>query len=166
MKKCEKVVMGPLMFGPKIDITDPCYDRDVWCRMNDVEIVPGDYTAIAYLKDTGGWGKRVATLGIYLNGIVPKVQDMHMFREGIGVDAGMAGFFEGKPDFTDDQWGNFCDMCRDAGYPSVFCEDHGLFHGFCSSSGYGDGGYPVFVARNAKGEICALEIRFLSNHRT
>ena len=29
-----KKTIGKLSFGPTVDITDPCYDRDVWCRMN------------------------------------------------------------------------------------------------------------------------------------
>ena len=25
-------------FHGSVDITDPCYSRDVWCRMNDMKI--------------------------------------------------------------------------------------------------------------------------------
>ena len=35
-------------FGPYVDITDPGYDKDTWCRMNDIKIVEGDYTCIIW----------------------------------------------------------------------------------------------------------------------
>lgn len=44
MKKRNFTDVGYLSIdNGKIDITDPCYDRDVWCRVNDVEVVPGKY---------------------------------------------------------------------------------------------------------------------------
>lgn len=29
--------IGVMDFHGSVDITDPCYDRDTWCRMNDVK---------------------------------------------------------------------------------------------------------------------------------
>lgn len=159
-KGCKKQIAGAIQFGPEIDITDPCYNRDVWCRMNDVKIVPGDYTCVAFIKDEGEWGNRVATAGIYLNGIMPKVTSMTRIGD-IGVDAGLAGFFEKKKDFTNDEWSEFCDLFNDSKGPDVLLKEHGVIHGFCTSSGYGDGGYDVYAATNAKGDIVALELRFL-----
>ena len=159
--KCEKHVAGVINFGDKIDITDPCYNRDVWCRMNDVKIIPGKYTCIAWIRDTGDWGRRVATVGIYLNGVIPKSREMHEIGGGIGVDAGLAGFFENKKDFTDEEWCEFCNLIHDD-YPTVLADENSLFKGIVTSSGYGDGGYGVFAARDPDHySICALEIRFI-----
>ena len=36
--------IGVMDFHGSVDITDPCYDKDVWCRMNDVKISDGEYT--------------------------------------------------------------------------------------------------------------------------
>lgn len=157
---CEKVLAGEMAFGGVIDITDPCYRKKTRSRMNDVAIVPGTYACVAYVKDTGPWGKRVATAGIYLNGIIPKVFDMKSLGI-IGVDSGMAGFFSHKPDFTDDQWNEFCALTDSLEYPCVCLNDTDLFRGFLVSSGYGDGGYPVYVARNEEGRLVALELRFM-----
>lgn len=41
-------VIGQKEFPSHVDITDPCYKRDVWCRMNDVPIREGLYTCIAW----------------------------------------------------------------------------------------------------------------------
>lgn len=33
-----KAKIGVMDFHGSVDITDPCYDKDVWCRMNNVKI--------------------------------------------------------------------------------------------------------------------------------
>ena len=70
----------------------------------------------------------------------------------IGVDAGLAGFFMNKPDYTDEQWTEFCESIRDG---DAWIKDEGFF----SSSGNGDGCYGVYAYKQ-NGEITALEIRF------
>jgi len=82
-----KKTIGKLSFGPTVDITDPCYDRDVWCRMNKVSIKQGSYTCVVWSEDG-----RVGIIGIYLDGKIPKQSAMKTIGE-IGVDAGLAGFF-------------------------------------------------------------------------
>ena len=126
--------IGTMDFHGSVDITDPCYDRDVWFRMTDVKIRKGVYTCIAWHhKDKGTF-----------NNGEPYCYD---------VDAGLAGFFHNKPDYTDDEWAAFCDRVR-----------HGdawlIKEGFYSSSGYGDGCYGVYAYEQG-GEITAIEIRFL-----
>lgn len=47
--------IGTMDFHGSVDITDPCYNRDVWCRMTDVKIRNGVYTCIAWHhKPKGG----------------------------------------------------------------------------------------------------------------
>lgn len=141
-------IIGYKDFGENIDITDPCYDRDVWCRTNDLKIRAGNYECVVYLNEHS----RVNTIGIYLNGITPKKEEFSEIDE-IGVDAGLAGFFNNKPDYDDDAWGEFCQKIKD-GNAWIFDE------GFFSSSGYGDGCYGVYAYKD-NGEITALEIRFI-----
>ena len=138
----------------------PCYNRDVWCRMTDVKIRNGVYTCIAWHhKDKGTFDNGepycydvIGIIGIYLDGVIPCQKDMKEIGS-IGVDAGLAGFFHNKPDYTDDEWAAFCDRVR-----------HGdawlIKEGFYSSSGYGDGCYGVYAYEQG-GEITAIEIRFL-----
>lgn len=151
--------LGIMDFHGSVDITDPCYNRDVWCRMNDVKIKEGNYTCMVwYQTDKGEYDgktysyKVVGIIGIYLDGVVPAQRAMKEIGS-IGVDAGLAGFFHHKPDYDDAAWAEFCDRVS-----------HGdawmIENGFYSSSGYGDGGYGVF-AFHEDGEIRALEIRFL-----
>lgn len=95
---------------------------------------------------------RVGVIGIYLDGVIPPQKSMKEIGV-IGVDAGLAGFFMNKPDYTDEQWHDFCESIRKG---DAWIKDEGFF----SSSGYGDGCYPVF-AYTVDDEIIALEIRFL-----
>lgn len=142
-----KKTIGKLSFGPTVDITDPCYDRDVWCRMNKVSIKQGSYTCVVWSED-----ERVGIIGIYLDGKIPKQSAMKTIGE-IGVDAGLAGFFFDKPDYDNAAWNNFCENLRNE---NVWVTEDGFF----SSSGYGDGCYPVY-SKQSKGENVALEIRFM-----
>lgn len=144
-----KKVVGTRHFGETIDITDPCYNRDVWCRMNDVEIVPGNYQCVIWESDEGD----VGIIGIYLCGVIPSQKAMKCIGE-IGVDAGLAGFFENKPDYSYEAWGRLCDSIR---HGNAWIREGGFF----SNSGYGDGGYDVFAYKNINGDITSLEIRFL-----
>lgn len=151
-------LIGRRHFGGSIDITDPCYDRDTWCRMN-ANVKDGEYDCYIWrhtdhieydgkkFDDT-----RVGVIGIYLNGIIPPQESMKEIGS-IGVDAGLAGFFENKPDYTDEQWKAFCDSIRKG---DAWMKDEGFF----SSSGYGDGCYGVY-ASEMNGEIVAVEIRFM-----
>lgn len=151
--------IGVKDFHGSVDITDPCYSRDVWCRMNDVKIKEGDYTCIVwYQNEKAEHGGRlhsynvVGIIGIYLDGVIPPQKAMEEIGS-IGVDAGLAGFFHNKPDYDNGAWADFCDRVSHG--DAWLTED-----GFFSSSGHGDGGYGVF-AHKVDGEIVALEIRFL-----
>lgn len=92
--------IGTMDFHGSVDITDPCYDRDVWCRMTDVKIRKGVYTCIAWHhKDKGTFDNGepycydvIGIIGIYFDGVIPCQKDMKEIGS-IGVDAGLAGFF-------------------------------------------------------------------------
>lgn len=153
-----KEVVGKKYFEGIIDITDPCYDKGVWCRMT-AEVVPGEYDCIVHTihEDEDAAYKRVAVIGIYLSDHAFDEYDIAEMRPigTIGVDAGLAGFFMDKPDYTDIEWSNLCDELGDMEYAWMREE------GFFSSSGYGDGGYPVYATYNESGKAIALEIQFI-----
>lgn len=142
-------IIGTKEFPNKIDITDPCYDKDVWCRINNFPISAGTYECyikIADNEETNGWGERVARIGIR-----KEKPDHYEYKGNIGVDAGLAGFFINKPDYDDKQWKDF-----------VYREGKAwiIDDGFYSDSGYGDGGYNVYTGyRN--GEVVEVFIEFI-----
>lgn len=159
-----------------VDITDPCYDRDVWCRMNDVKVMPGTYNCYAYLGTDKDWGKRcwIAQIVVddsssYYSSIAEeRIQSGRSWRTigEIGVDAGLAGFFNHKPDFDDNEWDAVwmqkpCKECEEA-YIQEFSRNEQTQtggDGFWTRSGCGDGCYSVHAIRENR-KIIALEIRF------
>lgn len=145
----ERKFIGKFTLNDRVDITDPCYNRDVRCRMT-TDCVPGEYFAYVTLQDCGEWGTRVETLAIYRNDDITPMSQLTNYLGEIGVDAGLAGFFREKPDYDDDAWSEFCDLI---GCKNYFLLDYGVV----SCSGYGDGSYEVYTNQ----EQTAFLIRFL-----
>lgn len=139
---------GTMELGSQVDITDPSYDEDVWCRINRFPVTPGEYQRyvdIASDKETGGWGNRISRIGL-VRGRATSYE-----RKGtIGVDAGMAGFF------AVDNVKIFEDVILAGEIEDVYLGD-GYF---CSSSGYGDGSYDVYAGYNNDG-LVEVYIRFI-----
>lgn len=134
--------VGRFRFGGKIDITDPCYNKDVRGRFT-VASKTGDYKCRVSTTDDG----RVVAAIIIKHVDLP---DEHMnFKFGtelvghIGVDAGLAGFFNEKPDYiSNGTWGAVCNemsIQEEQGARHFFNKD-----GFFAMSGYGDGCYEVY----------------------
>ena len=153
-------VVGTKYFGSEIDITDPCYDRDVWCRLNNVKIKEGEYRCIVWKKRTryeDYFGKlcydtRIVRIGIY-RGDIPHTEKLEEIGD-IRVDSGLAGFFNGKLDYNNEEWSELCSAIKGKDY--LINEE-----GFFSSSGYSDGYYPVYAEKDTNGEIISLEICFM-----
>ena len=82
--------IGTMDFHGSVDITDPCYNRDVWCRMTDVKIRNGVYTCIAWhQKDKGTFDNGepycydvIGIIGIYLDGVIPCQKEMKEIGTG------------------------------------------------------------------------------------
>lgn len=145
--------------GNQVDITDPCYDKDVWCRTTQ-ELPEGEYDCWIELEDCGDWGKRVALSQIIKNGLDNSDIYTRTYVAEIGVDAGLAGFFDNKPDYNDDAWDDFCDMLD--GKAWVVDENTAAkCDGFFTSSGFGDGCYAVIELRGKDDKIIGYEIEFI-----
>lgn len=155
MGNLRKKTIGICRFNSRIDITDPAYDKDVWCRMDNVEIIPGDYTCVTWVC-TEKNVRYVGNIGIYFGGIIPRQESMVQLGY-IGVDSGLAGFFEDKPDYTDAEWDAFCERINSDRKNAAWIMGNGFF----SESGYGDGAYPVYAHKNKDGKVTALEVRFI-----
>lgn len=154
-----------------ISATDPCYNGDVWCRKDNIKIVPGDYQVNTYTDDNG----RVTILQIILKdqSVIDRFnsksenidKSWRTIAENIGVDAGLCGFFQDKPDFTDKEWEDFCQNISYDGDGNLWEGKRPNEKGFFTESGYGDGIYSCHAIRMAVGNrktprIVALELRF------
>ena len=133
-----------------IEVTDPCYDKVVWCRTN-IDVLPGKYEGTAHFENG-----RVKMLQIIHEDYTATIDDctfVENYNE-IGVDSGLCGFFQDKPDFSDEEWHSFCEEY-------FFNESCGQVpYGFWSSSGYGDGCYTVFEYHNVNDTVVGLTLLY------
>lgn len=146
--------IGEMILNSTVDITDPCYDKDVWCRINDLDIADGKYDCIVWQKNEGSHmvnGK----VGIYKDGEIPQKSEMMLIGE-IGVDAGMVGFFEDKPDYSEKEWREFCEYVDEN---PTECNAWIDENGFFADTAYGDGCYEVYAHYNYDGIADAIEIQ-------
>lgn len=137
----------------KIDITDPGYNDDVWCRLNGIAVKPGKYICYAALnkgKEVKEWGRRVASMSmVHVDAKMDRVIPMHNLGF-VGVDAGLMSISEAgvKPNYSDETWSSI------VGELSKLEEKRGVVahvkkfgagkKQFWSSTGFGDGSYDVF----------------------
>ena len=157
-----KKKFGEIVLGEVTEATDPCYNKNVWCRINDIPTVPGTYQCEVLISDEGKWGKRVAKLLVFMPDVDEAVLDDELLVQwehigDIGVDAGLAGFFNNKPDYSNDEWR---DLCNKIDYSNCNIRPEGVF----CSSGYGDGCYSVYGhKRIGTDSYDALQIVFIED---
>ena len=150
-----------------VTATDPCYDRNTWCTLNIKNVLAGNWKAFAFISDEGRWGDRVAELRLVHENYADEVEEIQFddFEPGAaGVDAGLCGFFEDKPDYDDNTWKKLCDNY-------FFKEKFGIASldndfkcaGVWSESGYGDGSYSVLLAHDKSGYVYAMTLIYIDN---
>lgn len=162
-----KKLVGQVKFDKGVvDITDPGYDKDVWCR-STAKILPGTYNCYAYEGVARGepykrvWIAQIVHADTEKDAhLLSRLRNRRCWRRiaSIGVDAGLAGFFQDKPDFGFDEWHELCDWMF-AQKENAYIKSFEAGDGFWTESGFGDGEYEVCALRENR-KIVALEIRF------
>lgn len=163
MKLSPRIIGARHFDATPVTAMDPGYDSwEASLTLSGINVQPGAYVCVAcrgrdqYIVD-GKRHSRTRTMicGIYLNGKMPTAEEWRNMPiiGTIGVDAGMAGFFQNKPDYDEKDWFDLCDR---------FNKKACLItpEGFFTESGYGDGVYNVHGLKNDQGLYTALEIRF------
>lgn len=155
-----------------VTATDPCYDKNTWCTVEIKNVLAGNWKAYIKYSDDTSWGDRISELVLVNENY--NIDDIDCFEEmegEAGVDAGLCGFFEDKPDYNDDAWDKLCDnefeMAGDTkGYPNygiATLDNNFKCVGAWSSSGYGDGGYPVYTASDKSGYVIAMKVVYIDD---
>lgn len=168
--------MNTIRLSDNVRVSDPCYDNDVWCKTKLTGVLPGNYNVFVEKGDEHGWGMRVKSLRV----IHEDFSDNDNWEEHseIGVDSGQAGIFcetsyrndriaesivtppskfdlPGR-DSEGDLW--YEKMCN-----FTLSDDQcGIYEtGVVTSSGIGDGGYPLDIIREKNGYIVGMKITYL-----
>lgn len=176
--------------GNDLMVSDPCYDMGTWCQQPLCNVKQGTWHAFVRMTDEGNWGVRAAELiAIHADALPGPVDakalrmyacdsdfDWRAVTTIIGVDSGQAGFFDAahfkedkdaegyKPLNPDNR------ICETEPWYSMCCDvtlnspqGAGVIpHGAVSSSGYGDGSYPLRIARKAK-YVVAVRLLFIGD---
>lgn len=158
--KLHPTLVGFKEFAGPVTATDPSYDCDVMYVVRDINIKPGKYSLVVYYgkeyyKDENNKRRQCSLpyiCAMYHESLTTIDRYNWRLIGSIGVDAGMAGFFQNKPDYNDEEWGEFCRKMR-----GNYCV---MQEGFCTRSGIGDGEYDIYATYNDENEIIGVEIRF------
>jgi hypothetical protein len=168
-----------LYLGSSVTILDPCYIPNSMHMETVINITPGVWEPYVEMKDEGSWGTRVATLGITRKG----------FRTGFGRVVNYAGVDSGQMMIIDtdaisnwegrddEKWpfgtgaepenrdGEFAgELSYFGACQATLSEDqHGILEDLAvvSSSGFGDGSYPIYVFEDTNGQVERIEVRFI-----
>lgn len=154
----------------KVRVTDPCYDMDTWCAGDIENVRNGKWLAFIHNSDEKSWGIRVADLQVveenfYNKGIQPNWVKINIH---VGVDSGQAGVFdyglfsnmEGECHKDDTERGKFYDnVCELTGGRRQFGV---IDFGAVSSTGFGDGGYDCYIAKDGD-EVVAIKIIYIGD---
>ena len=184
-RNCEFIDLGEFeMTSPVMRVSDPCYERDVWCCGTVDHCKLGTWEAGVLKTDEGEWGTRCAVLAARHKDTGPDFNAIHSGNVRkmtskcveqpfeVGVDSGQAGFFDdafyqNDTIFEEQPASNFatgdfwyrhvCDITLGKMLAGV------LPYGVVSSSGFGDGGYACATrmltraARSASHASCLLK---------
>ena len=157
---------GFITLGEKVIVSDPCYGFGTWCQGILENVLPGEYDCVMERSDEGDWGNRISAIEVTHTSCKGQFIEYDLEDFVIGVDSGQAGIFDytyyekyNTNETVDDGW--YDEVCEKT-YTDYFDGNTIDDFGFVSSSGYGDGGYDCWTARNEDGKIIAIRVEFIT----
>jgi len=171
--------MNQITLSENVMVSDPCYTPDTWCQTKLNNVLPGKYNVDVQKSDEGSWGTRVSSITV-IHEDYSDTDDWEQHSE-CGVDSGQCGVFcmtgyrndelsEGITtpevnfnlgDYRKDDGGEkwYEKMCR-----FTLSENQwGLYDtGVVSSSGIGDGLYPMDVMMDGD-KVVGIRLEYLGN---
>ena len=172
--------MNQITLSENVMVSDPCYTPDTWCQTKLDNVLPGLYNVEVERHDEGtGWGVRVSSITVIHEDYVDD-GDWEQHSE-CGVDSGQCGVFcmtsyrndEISVGITTPTLDNpfvlpYNDKGGDMWYEkmchfTLHKDQWGLYDtGVVSSSGIGDGLYPMDVMMDGD-KIVGIRLEYLGN---
>ena len=162
--------------GPEVYVTDPCYSVPTWCQTKLTNVLPGEWVVSMIYDEKEGTNRNAELFLVHKDHQATKDLVYDWFGD-FGVDSGQAGVFDAASYRSDSAaeainppWIDFVlpgkDLEGDAWYEKI-CKftlgesGWGAYDaGAVSSSGWGDGMYPVYGAE-VDGQVVALQLVFI-----
>ena len=88
----ETVNLGKIRLGSEVRVTDPCYEKDLWCCNLLEGFLPGEYECFMEKQDEWACGTRVAELRIE-NTESKGIGEWQDTCIEVGVDSGQADLY-------------------------------------------------------------------------
>lgn len=164
----ERIYVEELVFdGGSVDITDPGSTHENPFSLT-VNVARGSYGCYVYMDEDGNvWVCQIASSEpTHRQFLLENIHNEELWENigVVGVDSGYAGFFDKKPELTEEQWVEMAkEMTEEEGV--VFIDDFSDENdptpndGFWATAAEGDDLYSVYALK-CDGEIVAVEIRF------
>jgi hypothetical protein len=172
--------MNQITLSENVMVSDPCYTPDTWCQTKLDNVLPGLYNVEVERHDEGtGWGVRVSSITV-IHKDYTDTDDWEQHSE-CGVDSGQCGIFcmtsyrndEMSVGITTPTLDNpfvlpYNDKGGDMWYEkmchfTLHKDQWGLYDtGVVSSSGIGDGMYPLDVMMDGD-KIVGMRLEYLGN---
>ena len=144
---------GDIVLEKSARVSDPCYNMDTWCAGTIDNILPGNYKCYFQYANSE---KRIASIkAIHSDHNTPDINISDLEDIVVGVDSGRCGIYDNK---------YFSDNCEtDKWYDEIPAQSRCIIDGraFISDSGYGDGSYRCYTAKNKNGKIIAIRIEYI-----
>lgn len=157
----------------KMVISDPRYELSGNCQILLGSVKRGRWVSNIEKREIANWGKRVCSIeAIHFD---HRKEELDWEDVGqIGVNSGQVGFFDTKH-YQDDSvvptsfegslcpdepWHSLCDAVTFDGYQ---LKAGTIPFGVVSSSGFGSGGYPAYVAKDAEGTVIGVRVVFIDD---
>jgi len=166
--------IGAIKLSKDVCVTDPCYNRDVWCMTQLNNVKPGLWDVHASIDEIDFWGKRTYILELFHRDSIREQIKELSWKEcaELGVDSGQMSVFDdayyrrkngSEADFEADESvrDSFYDTCCNLSqnYVGIYRAGNRAVGVVCSS-GCGDGSYPLEV-KEIDGKIVAMKISFM-----
>jgi hypothetical protein len=168
LKELGTTILGSMeIVDDSLMITDPCYKGGDKVVEN---LKSGTWICETNIVNEGGWGNRNAYIAMYhmSHRYSHKKFELDVdYGEVVNVDSGQIGMFLGSTFETDsvseDYYDEICNITGDSTCGGGPVRDNeGQMIGFATSSGFGDGGYDLFMKLDdITGEVIALEVVFI-----
>lgn len=169
-----------IKLSENVIVSDPCYEVPTWCQVKLHNVLPGDFLVTTTTHDTGDWGDRIDMLMAIHYDYAIDTMYWNLHDGVLGVDSGQCGIFD-EASYRNDEVGRTIDFINGKS-PFTFpyntdgpgetwyekmCDktltepQWGTYDsGVASSSGYGDGSYSLYVAKNDEDEIIGILIDY------
>ena len=144
----EMTVLGGFeMTSQTMRVSDPCYERDVWCCGTFGKCKTGTWEAGVLKTDMGDWGVRCAVLAVRHKETGPDYSVIRQRKVYQMKDGWLEQPIDVGVDYGDLWYNHVCDITLSEMSAGV------MPYGVVSSSGFGDGSYVCYTHKGSDGEI-------------